>query len=106
MYKVDFYTLVDLGNGPEAKWVHGYGDGTKLFYYKTGGTSRHAWAAVHSEFGLALCFASTRSEVVKKSRNPDLLSRVSAFIESPLGDSARKAYMQHVAKVDPPLNMV
>ena len=100
MYKVDFYTLIDFGHGPEAHLVHGYGDGTKILYYKTGGSSRCSWAAVHSDFGLAVCYGSTRAEVVRGSRDPGLLARVSAIIDSPRGDEWRGRYTRLVAAAE------
>lgn len=100
MRKTNFFTLIDRGNGAEAVQVQGYTDpsGAKIFYYRTGGAAQYAWAAVHTETGLALCYASSRIGAIRKTRDPLLQSRLCAVLDSEKGTEMRSRYINAVIK--------
>lgn len=84
MKRCEFYTLINIGNGPEAVKVSGYTDGNFNYYKNALGV----WHAIFPVLGVSVADARTRKEVARIANSDEIKRKIGRYYS--MKDSQKK----------------
>lgn len=76
MKKIEFYTLINNGNGPEPVKVSGYTDGNFNYYKNAFGV----WCAIFPSHGVSVADARTRKEVQQIANSCEMKKKIEKYL--------------------------